>query len=218
MSIEVISAVLDSDIGPTHKRFVLLALANNANKAGYCKPGVATLCGATGVARSTVFRILKELENDDGLLQRRKRRRRNGSQTSNAYRINVEALRARRRVVSDEETRELESLFDDDDVSPGEDWVPLRDSVSDLHEPADMDDHDQQGPAAGPPPSRCGTPARPAAGPPEPSDEPSDEPRSLRVAELHGSAPLRRLRTTLTRRTARTTAEAPPDGRTRPAT
>jgi DNA-binding IclR family transcriptional regulator len=106
VSVKVTTFVWESDIKPANVRMTLLALADNANDAGMCWPGVAHLCGKTGIARSTMFRILTQLEAD-GLLVRDERRRPNGSRRSNEYRIDCEALRSRARVVSAAEIAEL---------------------------------------------------------------------------------------------------------------
>jgi DNA-binding MarR family transcriptional regulator len=181
------SLVLESDVRPVNKRMLLLGIADNANAKGLCKPGVEHLMGKTQIPRSTVFRLLKELEEEDGLLERRERRRKNGSRRSNAYRLNLEALAARKREVSQAEEDELEALFDDDepaedDADPQvEDMVPERDLAEDGAEDPQVEhmvperDHV-------PARSHSGTtpvPERdvihgPALGPLEPSGEPSE--------------------------------------------
>lgn len=99
--------VLDSDV--TTGRFTLLALADNANDAGIAWPGVALLCGKTGKGRSTVFRDLQALEQQK-IITRRQRRRRNGSLTSNVYLIDRELLRLRKRPVSRAERAEIAEM------------------------------------------------------------------------------------------------------------
>jgi hypothetical protein len=127
VSVDVLSLVWKSNIGPANKRLVLLALADNANDGGFCHPGLAYLHGKTGVGRSTTIRILNELEAD-GIIQRRDRRRSNGSRRSNAYRISLPALVARSRIVSDGEKSDLAKLFEEPQV---EDMVPERDHAGD---------------------------------------------------------------------------------------
>jgi hypothetical protein len=135
VSIPALNAVLESDVGPVNKRMLLIAIANNANVVGLCKPGIEHLMGSSGIPRSTVFRLLKELENEDGLIERRARRRRNGSRRSNAYRLNIEALKARKRVVSKEEMDELEALFEDD-PTPTDDALDAEETPGGEHSPA----------------------------------------------------------------------------------
>jgi hypothetical protein len=127
MSVEVSALVWKSDVGPANKRLVLLALADNANDAGFCHPGLAYLHGKTGVGRSTIIRIMNELETD-GIVQRRDRRRSNGSRRSNAYRIDRQALASRSRTVSAAEENDLAALFEEPQVA---DIVPARDYGSD---------------------------------------------------------------------------------------
>ena len=110
MSVKVLNLVWESDV--KDGRLLLLALADNATDGGYCFPGAAHLGGKTMTSRSSVFRALKKLEAE-GLIQRRNRFRENGSVRSNAYRINLDLLAQRKRVVSKEEKSELELLFDE---------------------------------------------------------------------------------------------------------
>ncbi len=117
MSVKVSGMVWESDVPVTDGRVVLLALADNANDAGRCWPGTEHLAGKCCVSRSTVFRLLRKLE-DQGLLSREQRTRSNGSQTSNAYRINLAALAARKRQLTREEQADLEGREPDDDGPP----------------------------------------------------------------------------------------------------
>lgn len=84
--------VFASDL-PTARRFVLLALADNAqDDTDEAWPSVATICGKTGLGESTVQRHLGALVTEDGLLSRAWR-----ENDSTVYRINRKALRARAR-------------------------------------------------------------------------------------------------------------------------
>jgi DNA-binding transcriptional ArsR family regulator len=111
MSVKVTSAVWESDV--TDGRLVLLALADNANDAGRCWPGIEYLAGKCQVHRSTVMRQLEKLV-DSGLVVVEERRRSNGSRRSNLYRINLTALRARHRRPTPEEVAELEGYEPDE--------------------------------------------------------------------------------------------------------
>lgn len=104
--------VWDSDITAKDGRMLLLALADNASDAGRCWPGTALLAGKCCMSRATVFRLLSKLEGA-GLIDRERRTRSNGSQTSNAYRINLDKLVARKRVLTMEERDELEGIVED---------------------------------------------------------------------------------------------------------
>ncbi|MBA8924234.1 DNA-binding IclR family transcriptional regulator [Kutzneria viridogrisea] len=61
-------------VAGTSKRFVLLALADRASDRGErTSLGVPTLCRKTDIKRSTMYGLLRELEEDD-LIQRDNRR------------------------------------------------------------------------------------------------------------------------------------------------
>ncbi|GAA2171123.1 hypothetical protein GCM10009846_03870 [Agrococcus versicolor] len=65
---------------------VLLALAEFADKHGLCFPSQATLAAKTGRGERTVRRALHELE-EAGLIKRSRRRRMDGSRTSDEFRL-----------------------------------------------------------------------------------------------------------------------------------
>lgn len=192
------SAVLNSDVKGPAKRLVLLAVANHANARGYCWPGIASLAGSTGLGRSTVFRTLTDLE-DEGLLERRTRRRPDGSRTSNVYRLNLELLHTRTRTITTAEADEMEAAFADapptgpgngPDNGPGRAGraipAPSPGDAADLPSDDEPAGHNQS-PATGRGWSRYGTGARPVAGPHEPSVEP---PRNLSLdARVNTDAP-----------------------------
>lgn len=68
---------------------VLAALAHRANdKTHRCFPGQETLVGMTGLSRATVSRALGGLE-DLGIISRQRRKRENGSRTSDEYVIDT---------------------------------------------------------------------------------------------------------------------------------
>lgn len=111
MSIKVMNLVWSSTLDGSSRRFILLALADRANDAGYCWPGIANLAAKTGMSRSTVFRLLADLENEDSLIQRAKRPT-VGQRMGNAYRINIALLREMQRPAEDEDD-EMAALFAD---------------------------------------------------------------------------------------------------------
>lgn len=113
MSVKVMTLVFESDVKPSNIKFALLALADNATDGGLCRPGVAHLAEKTGTSRSTMFRLLAILE-EGKLIERRERRRPDGSRQANGYRINLELLRQRTRIVTVNEEGELERLFSED--------------------------------------------------------------------------------------------------------
>ena len=86
MSVKAISWALDLELKPGPK-LVLVVLADYADDNGYSFPSATTLARRASVSRSTLFRLLGELE-DMGLLARERRRLGSGASTSNGYRLN----------------------------------------------------------------------------------------------------------------------------------
>lgn len=79
--------------GPS-KRFVLLALADTADDKGKCIAlGVPTLCRKTGIKRSTMFGLLRDLEQVDNLILREEQARANRSRTVSRFWINLPLLK-----------------------------------------------------------------------------------------------------------------------------
>jgi hypothetical protein len=67
------------------EKLVLLALADNASDEGYCWPSWDTIMAKTGISsKSTLSLCLRRLE-DAGLIRREHRKRKSGSNASNAY-------------------------------------------------------------------------------------------------------------------------------------
>ncbi|MEW8440970.1 MAG: helix-turn-helix domain-containing protein [Candidatus Thiodiazotropha taylori] len=64
MSINAINWAFDQDIESPQAKFVLVSLANHANKDGTCYPGIDTLCRKTAMHRATVIRHIQTLIND----------------------------------------------------------------------------------------------------------------------------------------------------------
>ena len=73
------------------KRFLLLAIADRADDYGYCWPGMQNLTEKTGMGRSTIKRLRKELEMDNLLVQEQ-RRKQSGENDTNGYWINLDEL------------------------------------------------------------------------------------------------------------------------------
>jgi hypothetical protein len=89
--------VWDSSLDGPSKRFVLLALADRASDEGECASlGVSALCRKTGIKRSTVFTLLRELELEQ-LIKREEQTRANGSRQASRIWINMLLLAAMRR-------------------------------------------------------------------------------------------------------------------------
>ena len=70
-------------------KFVLLALADASDDVGYCWPSISTLAKKTCLDPRSVQRILNQLQAQ-GFLRVERRRRPDGSPTSNGYRLALE--------------------------------------------------------------------------------------------------------------------------------
>lgn len=90
MSIELMTKVWKTDVGPATRRLVLLALADSANDDGVCWPSVETLARKAGCGVSSARRACQELEADGFLV--REERDANGRQRSNLYRLSLSAI------------------------------------------------------------------------------------------------------------------------------
>jgi hypothetical protein len=94
------------------QRIVLIGLAQHADKNGDCFPKVSSLADECELSQRAVELATKEL-SDRGIINVTRRKRQDGSLTSNLYRLNIYAVFA----VSGEE----DSLEGGDLVSPGGD-------------------------------------------------------------------------------------------------
>ena len=65
---------------------VYVYLRDRSDASGVCWPGIKTIARELELSSRTVQRALGDLEHE-GLLEKRQRRRRNGSLTSNLYRL-----------------------------------------------------------------------------------------------------------------------------------
>lgn len=83
MSIHYMNQVLNLTLPPAEK-LVLLAFADFADHTGYCFPSIPTVAARASISVRGLQRIVSKLEAK-GLLLRRPRYRRNGSQTSSDY-------------------------------------------------------------------------------------------------------------------------------------
>ena len=72
------------------QKFVLVALADMADEAQSCYPGLERISAMTGMSVATVRRGLAKLEQS-GLIRHERRNRSNGSRTSNRYFLSVGA-------------------------------------------------------------------------------------------------------------------------------
>jgi len=88
MSLKYMIQALDTKVGNSTRKLVLLKLADQANDDGICWPSHKTIATAVECDPSTVKRHLKSLQ-DDGIISVKKRTRTNGSDTSNVYQLNI---------------------------------------------------------------------------------------------------------------------------------
>lgn len=92
MSIELMTAVWRTEIGPPVTRLVLLALADSANDEGVCWPSMSTVARKAGCGVSTARAAVTALQKD-GYLRREERRTEGDRNQSNVFHLNVARLR-----------------------------------------------------------------------------------------------------------------------------
>ena len=73
MSIHYISQAWKTPVADAKAKLVLLKLADNANDEGVAWPHIETIAAETGLARSSVFKALNELE-ESGIVERHRGR------------------------------------------------------------------------------------------------------------------------------------------------
>lgn len=86
----------------TSKKLILLIMANFANDSGEMFIKQSTLSAMTGLVRSTVARLISEMEKDD-ILSITRRSHANGGQRSSVYKLNLD-LPSTRQIDDDEIT------------------------------------------------------------------------------------------------------------------
>jgi len=74
------------DLSHREKTVYIYYLRDRANVSGVCWPGIKTIARELGLSPRTVQRALADLERRQ-LIEKRNRRRSNGSLTSNLYRL-----------------------------------------------------------------------------------------------------------------------------------
>lgn len=88
MSIEAVAWAFKQPITPAAKKFVLVALADNADHYGISFPSYKHLQQKTSLTRPAVINNIKALVKD-GIIEKAGRIRGNGSDTSNAYKLPI---------------------------------------------------------------------------------------------------------------------------------
>jgi hypothetical protein len=87
MSIKLITQAWETNF-KGNDLLILIALADNASDEGYCFPSWNTIMKKTKIGRSTLSYILKSFEHFN-VLERKHRKRENGSNSSNEYIVNI---------------------------------------------------------------------------------------------------------------------------------
>ncbi|MEW8280722.1 MAG: helix-turn-helix domain-containing protein [Candidatus Thiodiazotropha sp.] len=87
MSIHAINWAYDQAIQNPQMKFLLVTLANHANKDGACYPGIESLCQKTGMHRSSVIRHIQTLINN-GFISKLIRPGDGSGRKSNLYQLN----------------------------------------------------------------------------------------------------------------------------------
>ena len=131
MSYHLAAWAMDVDVPPREK-LMLILIASHANDEGECFPSQTTLAYRSGLSRRTVLRSLAELE-ERGVITRRKRRRPDGSRSSDTIRLNVHGAPVRPPLAGGNLTDGARVTFppQGDSVSPGGDSLTRHgDSVS----------------------------------------------------------------------------------------
>ena len=131
MSYHLAAWAMDVDVPPREK-LLLILIASHANDDGECFPSQTTLAYRSGLSRRTVLRSLAELE-ERGVINRRQRRRPDGSRSSDTIRLNVHGAPVRPPLAAGNLTDRARVVFPPqcDSVSPGGDNVTHHgDSVS----------------------------------------------------------------------------------------
>lgn len=93
MSVMISAAVWRMQFQDTSLKLVALALADQANDEGECWPYLESVAARVELSERSVQRHLSTLEAN-GLLEREARFSRKGTQTSNMFRFNLEAIPA----------------------------------------------------------------------------------------------------------------------------
>ena len=131
MSYHLAAWAMDVDVPPREK-LMLILIASHANDEGECFPSQTTLAYRSGLSRRTVLRSLAELE-ERGVINRRQRRRPDGSRSSDTIRLNVHGAPVRPPLAGGNLTDGARVTFppQGDSVSPhGDNLTRHGDSVS----------------------------------------------------------------------------------------
>ena len=90
MSIKMILHALETKVGSTASKMVLIKLCDQANDDGECWPSITSIARHCEMSRRSVINHLNKLA-DDGFIERSHRADKSGRTTSNTYRIILSA-------------------------------------------------------------------------------------------------------------------------------
>lgn len=91
MSVRVMNQVFQAGPADMAERFVMLAIADNADDAGFAFPGVETIAGKSCQSVRNTLRVLKQLEKSGWLMI--KRRCQGPKKQGNGYQLNMAMMR-----------------------------------------------------------------------------------------------------------------------------
>lgn len=72
MSIKLMDQVFKNETLDANKKLIMLALADNANDEGFCYPSINTIVKKTSLSNKTVIKHIKELEEKELLLSKKR--------------------------------------------------------------------------------------------------------------------------------------------------
>ena len=88
MSIKIMSMVFKDENLDSNKKLIMLAIGDNANDEGFCYPSLNTLINKTSLSKPTIIKHIKELEQNNLLLSKKRNTKQNkkgGGRLSNIY-------------------------------------------------------------------------------------------------------------------------------------
>lgn len=88
MSIKIMSMVFRDESLDANKKLVMLAIGDNANDEGFCYPSLNTLISKTSLSKPTIIKHVKELEQNNLLLSKKRNTKQNkkgGGRLSTIY-------------------------------------------------------------------------------------------------------------------------------------
>ena len=88
MSIKIMTLVFKDETLDSNKKLVMLSLADNANDQGFCYPSINNIVKKTSLSKPTIIKHLKELEQNNFILSKKRNTKQNkkgGGRLSTIY-------------------------------------------------------------------------------------------------------------------------------------